>query len=257
VILAINQFANKLRTHGVLKALLYSMEHLLWPLWRKVWLEPVLKSYSQRYEDLLVDRLLGLQKPGFYLDIGAFHPDDLSNTKRFFRKGWKGCNVEPIPVRFEAFLRERPGDVNCQLGISNKECCVEFFEMSPPEYSTFCQNRADELIRNGAVLRKKYQIQVIPLSELFGRYLDGIHVDFCSIDAEGLDLEVLEGNDWERYRPSCICVEVSLKREGVRSAEEFLTQVGYVKKAETKLFGNVLNQIFLDSHLLEYRPVPA
>ena len=29
-----------------------------------------------------------------------------------------------------------------------------------------------------------------------------------SIDCEGLDLEILESNDWERYRPEYILIEI-------------------------------------------------
>jgi len=39
-----------------------------------------LKSYSQEGEDMILRRLFGKQKKGFYVDIGAHHPKRFSNT---------------------------------------------------------------------------------------------------------------------------------------------------------------------------------
>ncbi|MGH7941367.1 MAG: hypothetical protein ACREFR_09875, partial [Limisphaerales bacterium] len=35
--------------------------------------------------------------PGFYVDIGAFAPFQHSNTYWFYRRGWKGINVDATP----------------------------------------------------------------------------------------------------------------------------------------------------------------
>ena len=37
-------------------------------------------SYSQQGEDLVIDAVVANLKNGFYVDIGAFDPDELSNT---------------------------------------------------------------------------------------------------------------------------------------------------------------------------------
>lgn len=33
------------------------------------------------------------------------------------------------------------------------------------------------------------------------------HIDFLSVDAEGLDFEVLQSNDWTKYKPSILLIE--------------------------------------------------
>ncbi len=33
------------------------------------------------------------------------------------------------------------------------------------------------------------------------------HIDFLSVDVEGLDMEVLRSNDWSKYKPDVILVE--------------------------------------------------
>src|SRR5208337_2713547 len=59
------------------------------------------KSYSIEAEDLLVETVflvvLKQYGPGTYLDIGAAHPVQHSNTYFFYERGWSGLCVEPNP----------------------------------------------------------------------------------------------------------------------------------------------------------------
>ena len=53
------------------------------------------------------------------------------------------------------------------------------------------------------------KVPVITMKDLLDRYLPpGQSIDFLSIDCEGLDLEILESNDWGRYRPEFILIEI-------------------------------------------------
>jgi len=69
-------------------------------------------------------------------------------------------------------------------------------------------------------------------------------IDFLTIDAEGLDLEVLESNDWEVYRPTMVLVEIlnnqleNIKDNGLY---QFLTNKNY------KLFAKTINTYFFET----------
>ena len=82
-------------------------------------------SFSQYGEDVIIDRLLCHKKRGFYIDIGANHPDRFSNTKRFYVKGWSGINIEPNPIIFKKFAK-RTRDVNLNIGIGGGESTIGF-----------------------------------------------------------------------------------------------------------------------------------
>ena len=246
------QFRNKIATHGLFRALRYSLEFMVRPLWRKLWVEPFLKSYSQRYEDMIIDSLLGNQETGTYLDIGAFDPQVLSNTKRFHDRGWMGCNVEPNPPRFQKFLRERPNDINLNVGLSDAAGKLVFFDVAPQAFSTFSEERARELKDMGARIRREIEIPVMRMEDVFEEYFKAQTVDFCSIDTEGMDLAILRGNDWSRFRPRVLCVEVSATRQGDQqpeSVEEFLRSVGYRRHTQTRDFGVPLNEIYVSETL--------
>ena len=76
--------------------------------------------YAQNREDLILESFFPGMKKGFYVDVGACHPHVASVTKRFYNKGWRGINIEPQYGLYELFNIERPGDLNLNIGISEK-----------------------------------------------------------------------------------------------------------------------------------------
>ena len=250
--LELRQFRNKIKTHGLIRTFLYSLEFAARPFWRKYWVNGVCKSYAQDYEDVIMDKALGNKATGTYLDIGAFDPADLSNTKRFYDRGWRGCNVEPEPVRFQKFLRERPEDINLNVGVSDCAGQLVFFDFEEGAYSTFSEEHAKDLLRTGAKLKQKIEVPVVSMKDIFEKHFQGRAVDFCSLDAEGMDLQILKSNDWCRFRPKVFCVEDAFapvdSDDGRQheSVEKRLVAEGYRKIAETFEYGNRLNAIYID-----------
>ncbi|MEI9928867.1 MAG: hypothetical protein WDN44_15790 [Sphingomonas sp.] len=46
-------------------------------------------------EDVLLGRLLKTASSGTYVDVGANHPIEGSNTYRLYRQGWTGLTIDP------------------------------------------------------------------------------------------------------------------------------------------------------------------
>jgi hypothetical protein len=61
-------------------------------------------SYAQNFEDVMLERALAEIENGFYVDVGAWHPDLDSVTRHFFGRGWRGVNIENV---FDHFLVAR------------------------------------------------------------------------------------------------------------------------------------------------------
>src|SRR5690606_9910227 len=65
-------------------------------------------TYSQHGEDLLILNLfdqLQIKNPS-YLDLGAHHPTDISNTKLLYDRGSRGVNIEANRHLIEAFYEQ-------------------------------------------------------------------------------------------------------------------------------------------------------
>jgi hypothetical protein len=52
------------------------------------------KSYSQCGQDLYAFEKTNNKKDGYYIEIGAFHATDISNTKMLEELGWRGISFE-------------------------------------------------------------------------------------------------------------------------------------------------------------------
>lgn len=222
----------KIKLYGLKKSVKYIGEELF----HIFWLQTFKKSFSQKGEDLIIDQLLGYKKKGFYVDIGAYDPTRFSNTKRFYMRGWRGMNIDPNLMLIKKFERERIGDINLNIGISKKNDRVTFYEFFPSTLSTFSDKEAKKYISEGFKLTSKKKILVRALASILDKYCKSKNVDFLSVDTEGMDLEVLESNDWMRYRPHVICVENHGNEKRILN---FLKKHGY-----ELIYNNGLNSIF-------------
>lgn len=168
------------------------------------------KSYSQEGEDMILMRIFKGQKEGFYVDVGAFHPQISSNTYGFYKKGWHGINIDATPGSMQLFNKIRPRDINIEKPISDKKEKMIFNVFNAPNMNTFSSELSDE--RNG--LRNYRKISEIrldsyTLSEILDEFLpSGQQIDFLSIDVEGLDFKVLNSNNWQKYRPKVVVIEL-------------------------------------------------
>lgn len=214
---------------------------------RSIYCQP---SYAQEGEDRMLSALLGFPErttTGFYIDVGAHHPERFSNTFLFYSKGWSGINIDAMPGSMKPFHHERPRDINIEAAIAEEANALTFYEFNEPALNGFCREIASarDQYRNWKIIRER-KITTIRLETLLGQYLPvGQVIDFMSVDVEGLDFEVLKSNDWNRFRPGILLVEDS---EAIRidqcensNVTNYLKKQGYVfccKTLLTTFFGD-------------------
>ncbi|MFN3872737.1 MAG: FkbM family methyltransferase [Ignavibacterium sp.] len=195
-------------------------------------------SYSQEGEDLILRRIFEDKKKGFYIDVGAHHPKRFSNTYLFYKKGWRGINIEARPGSKKLFDKIRKEDINIEAAISDVPATLTYFIFDEPALNSFDRElsikRANE---TNYKLIKEIFLNTVRLSEILDKYLDsGQTIDFLSIDTEGYDLSVLKSNDWERFKPSVILCEDSefdFDNPGKSPIFNFLVEKNYQLLAKT------------------------
>ena len=101
-------------------------------------------SYSQDGEDMILKALYENKKnyKGFFVDVGAHHPVRYSNTYYFYKKGWRGINVEPTPTAMRSFNLLRRRDINLNLGVASKKDVLVFYCFDEPALNTFSKEAA-------------------------------------------------------------------------------------------------------------------
>lgn len=182
--------------------------------WLREWKDELLdvyciRSYSQEGEDGILSRLFDGKHAGFYVDVGAHHPKRFSNTYRFYAQGWRGINVDPNPDAMCLFKRWRKRDINITTGVSDTEGELTYYMFNEPALNSF-DGKLSRQRQNGTHrIVDTLRVKVNTLARILETYLPaGTSIDFLSIDVEGYDLNVIKSNDWSRFRPACVLVEV-------------------------------------------------
>ncbi len=206
-------------------------------------------SYSQCGEDLIVRYIfdmLHIPAPA-YLDIGAHHPSHLNNTLVFYQSGSRGVNIEPDPLLLADFYKQRPRDVNLNVGIAREKGELDFYVMSARTLNTFSAVDAQAAVGEGKTrIEKVIKVPVVSVNEVLSNNFSDRPLDFLSLDVEGLDLIILESFDFTRWRPKVICVETitySEHHKGRKIPEigQVLSDNGYFLYADT-----YINTIYVD-----------
>jgi FkbM family methyltransferase len=194
-------------------------------------------SYAQEGEDLVVDRLLEGKQNGFYVEVGCHHPYRFSNTYLFYKRGWRGVCIDPLPGTKNLFNRERPRDICIEKGVDEKKGELTYFMFNEPALNTFDENLAiDRDNKKGNHIIRKTSIEVQSLASILND-LDGVpSIDILSVDVEGLDLQVLKSNDWEKFSPRIIIAECLAARISSISSDPvalYLSNLNYYIYAKT------------------------
>jgi len=193
--------------------------------------EPFL-SYAQNAEDVVLARALRPDlHSGFFIDVGAGHPDVDSVTRAFSARGWTGINIEPLPEEFALITEARPDDINLNIALGTEAGTARLFA-GPPEsrgLSTMKQEYADGYLDKGKAFAP-IDVEVRTLADVVEEHAQRT-VDFLKVDVEGFELDVLAGADWATFRPRVIVVEATLPESTEPSHhtwEPLLLDAGYV-----------------------------
>jgi len=129
-------------------------------------------GYSATGNDGIIEKILEIAgiKNGFFVEFGAVDGVKNANCRKLFEKGWAGFFIENDKNKF-AKLYKNYKDVK-NIIIANKTISISG------------KNSFDNI---------------------FNSYLGNQNIDFCSIDIDGLDIEVFESIT--KHLPKIVCIE--------------------------------------------------
>jgi len=171
--------------------------------WIKNFFNPI-----NHYENIVfLEEYFKDKKKGFYIDVGCFHPIRLSNTMFLHLKGWKGMNIDLSKKSIDLFKIARPKDINLNFGVGSKNEILDYFYNKKVfANNTFNIDFAKSFLKKSEI--KKDKIEVKTLKYIMENYSTEKEIDLLDIDAEGFDLDVLKGMDFEIYVIDLIMIEV-------------------------------------------------
>lgn len=149
-----------------------------------------------------------------------------------------------MPGSMKEFEQQRPNDTNREIAISDTEETLPFYIFREHALNTFSDVKAAKCLENPKnKLIEKKEITTQTLASVLDRYLPKDQaIDFLSIDVEGLDLKVLQSNNWNKYRPEVVLVEDTY----MRSLSDTLRSpiYGLMRSLKYDLIAKTFNTLF-------------
>jgi FkbM family methyltransferase len=215
------------------------------------------ETYSQAGEDIVIEALLtsirGKARPIasiYYLEVGANHPIQTSNTYLFYRKhNAQGVLFEADPELIPALETVRPRDAVVRTAVSARRDETLVLNVSrAKELSSLDVNHLKSFAGMGEIAQVARQI-VVPnthIADVLAKYGQQ-QIHYLSIDVEGEDLPIMKAIDFDRYRPWVLSCEPSAQVHPDNPQQMFqvMTQAGYALVAITSV-----NFIFADKRWL-------
>lgn len=174
-----------------------------------------LEYYSQYGQDKFLDELFNHKENGVFIEIGAYDGIRFSNTY-FFEKfrNWKGICIEPIPARF-AELQKNRTSININACIYSKKDVLEFTQIEgyaemlsgiSRDYHKKHKSRIKENLKFHGGKQQTIKVNAFPLNDVL-KQNQIFEVDYCSIDTEGSELEMLQSFDFKTYKIKAFTIE--------------------------------------------------
>jgi FkbM family methyltransferase len=190
------------------------------------------RDTTMKGEFRIMRKLVQHDWPRIFIDIGANNGFYGSNSFPFVARGWRSVLIEPHPLAFERLRKLHAGKkrTTClNIACAEKEGEFPLFLSKSDDTSraTLCTDDSPMWQR---VRSKDYKmVRVERLNSVLSAH--GIPQDFgiLSIDAEGMDYEVLLGLDLERWHPRLIVTEDYKPK--IEMKAKHLTEHGYEQVA--------------------------
>lgn len=210
------------------------------------WAEP---SFSQAAEDMVLMHLFADKENGTFVDVGAYDPIRMSNTYYFYAtRGWRGINLDANKYSIEKFKKERPEDQSFNYGVGQTEEIKEFyiFDSAREGYENSMNSFLGE--KYDKTPKEKIEVPIKPLAKILEENYKGSgSIDFLSVDVEGMELEVLKSNDWDKFRAKVLvieCLDTFVRNSSVQEIMDYIESKGY-----KTLFKLPLSFIFIESSI--------
>ena len=198
--------------------------------------------FGQEGEDIILTRFFGNKANGFFIDVGAHHPTRFSNTYMLSLNGWSGINIDANQHAINLFKLARTRDINICSSVGENNELRKYFCFAESALNTFDEEVAQMYLSSGHNIDRIESLYSTKLKDLLeANVKPGTAIDLLNIDVEGLELEVIKSNDWSKYAPTVVVVEIldvtveqAIEHEVTKTIESY----GYV--LFSKLFNSCI-----------------
>jgi FkbM family methyltransferase len=179
---------------------------------------------SQFGEDVWIWDLLGRSLEGFFIEVGAFDGYHYSVSYALEAMGWRGLLIEALPGPYEACRARRMNSrvVHSALARRGSPATMEFVNVQDQyggmlSYLGSPKSTADhaKIIEQQGFQKQRISVPVTTMNALLESYTPSppARIDAAVIDVEGAEVDLLDGFDLKKWKPSVLMLEDNTGRE--------------------------------------------
>ncbi|UJR24565.1 hypothetical protein I4U23_005940 [Adineta vaga] len=190
--------------------------------------------YSQIGQDKFVDELLKQRRNGFYLEVGAYDGEFISNTIFFEReRHWTGLLIEANPKLFKKLeCRQRNAYLSNTCVSTNSYAIEVVFTFA--DYLTGQKMPTDKSLITG-----RGSVQCFPIMTYL-MALNITHIDYFSLDIEGGEVDVLKQINYKTIQIDVFTIEYVINYHRspeslahLKQIDDFLIGTGLYRQVKT------------------------
>jgi FkbM family methyltransferase len=174
---------------------------------------------SDEKEQRLIREFFGARS-GYFVEVGANHPTDGSQSCHLEVNGWHGILIEPQPDVAKELARLRRAKVFAVACTSPRNAGQRLPFCVAGKTSALDRDR----MAPGAIPEAIIEVEARTLDDVLREAGAPQPIDFVSIDVEGHEIEVLQGFDVNRWAPRLILLEDHV---GDLNRHRFMKSIGY------------------------------
>lgn len=189
------------------------------------------RFHGQLKQDRLVLELLDFKLNGYFVEVGAWHPTNISNTFILESKfGWQGLCIDPYPV--EGFAERRPGSTLIKTAVGRIE--GEELEFRKAEWAGGLEQHLGKRAFNRPIVKDAEVVSVTTrtLVSILNEYRAPNDIDFLSLDTEGSEFEIIRDFAFDKYSFKVIINEHNFIDENRMAVRSLLLSNGYLLHCE-------------------------
>mmetsp|Transcript_25975 Transcript_25975/g.38464 ORF Transcript_25975/g.38464 Transcript_25975/m.38464 type:complete len:357 (-) Transcript_25975:245-1315(-) len=164
---------------------------------------------SQCHQDRLVSALLKHKQNGYFIDMAANEPVNLSNTYQLEQNNdWMGICIEPNPMYWAGLAHRKCHVAGVVVGGDTRMEEVKFrmyHDLTKRAASGGIEDLIDPKIPKGN--ERPTPLYTVPAQEILERYNAPIIMDYLSLDIEGAEFLVMQYFPFKDYKFRTMTVE--------------------------------------------------
>ncbi|MGD9827253.1 MAG: FkbM family methyltransferase [Hyphomicrobiaceae bacterium] len=186
---------------------------------------------SQLGQDLFALAMSGDRQGGYFVEVGAHHGEQLSNTWLLETEhGWTGLLVEPNPQHEES-LRQRRATLVRKAAWKRTGATLTFHATRDSALSSLAGSAPkDQHDRSDF---QEITVETMTLDDILIQQGAPRQIDFISIDVEGAELDVLDGLSFDKWDVQAMCLEHNHDKDRLAEFDRRLASVGLRRVFDT------------------------